>query len=85
MRSRAKQGCGGEYKAPQPSRRGDMRRMLQAAAAERIRLEQVQLAENGSAGIRVEERDALRLLKGVPSVEQIVSIWRQRKREGLIA
>lgn len=59
--------------------------MLQAAAAERARLEQVQLAENGSAGIRVEERDARRLLKGVPTVEQIVSIWRQRKRDGLIA
>lgn len=83
MRSRAKQGCGGKHKPPLGSRRGQVKRMLRAAAEERARLEQIAIDEVAK-GIRVEERDARRILKEVPTVEGIINIWRQRQMGGVL-
>lgn len=79
MRSRAKQGQSGVryrvdadgFAVHEESKRGRRKRLLRAATAERIRLEQEFRRENGVDGIRLEEHHAIALYAKLPSVHQI--------------
>lgn len=68
MRSHAKRGQSGSSRPATASQRGTLKRQIREATHKRIELENKAIATAKSVGIRLEESDALRALKDVPSV-----------------